>query len=155
MFLHLHVLLLRPRVPSPKEFHIPLLPLSLSHHVETLSSPTKHTQSAIRSLYRCGTIKYTSVEMPGIEPGSTMPLLRRNYNNSFTAKFIYCQTRSDPPPRLENVETIVPTRISQQQRPRQWPNCNLDSFVILPRFQLDHGIQQQGHCNYGKHDQHD
>jgi hypothetical protein len=53
------------------------------------------------------------------------------------------------------VETIVPTRISQQQRPRQWPNCNLDSFVILPRLQLDHSIQQQGHCNYREHDHHD
>ena len=40
---HLRVLLLQPGFPSPKEFHIPLLPLSLSHHVETNSSPPKHT----------------------------------------------------------------------------------------------------------------
>jgi len=28
---------------------------------------------------------------------------------------IYVSTRSDPPPRFENVETIIPIRISQQQ----------------------------------------
>jgi len=46
------------------------------------TSPTKHTQSALRSLYRSGTIKYTSVEKEGVEPSSTVPSLRRNYNNS-------------------------------------------------------------------------
>ena len=68
---------------------------------------------------------------------------------------IYVSTRSDPPPRFENVETIIPTRIPRQQRPHQWPNCNPHSFVVPPCFQLDHGIQQQGHCNYREHDQHD
>ena len=37
------ILLLRPGIPSPKEFHIPLLPSALAHHVETMSHPTKHT----------------------------------------------------------------------------------------------------------------
>jgi hypothetical protein len=53
------------------------------------------------------------------------------------------------------VETIIPTRIPQQQWPRQWPNCSPHSFVVSPRLQLDHSIQQQGHCDYREHDQHD
>jgi hypothetical protein len=64
-------------------------------------------------------------------------------------------TRSDPPPRFENVETIIPTRILQQQRSHQWLNYNLDSFVILPRFHFNNSIGQQGHCYYNKHSQHD
>jgi hypothetical protein len=67
---------------------------------------------------------------------------------------IYVSTRSDPPPRFENVETIKSIRTQQLLQLHQWQNCSLDSFLVLPRFQLDHGIQQQGHCNYGEHDQH-
>jgi len=52
------------------------------------------------------------------------------------------------PPRFENVETIKLTKTQQLLQLHQWQNCNLDSFVVSPDLQLDHGIQQQGHCNY-------
>jgi len=61
---------------------------------------------------------------------------------------IYVSTRSDPPPRFENVETIKLTKTQQLLQLHQWQNCSLDSFVVSPDLQLDHGIQQQGHCNY-------
>jgi hypothetical protein len=62
--MRLHLIELLGLGPSPC-----LLPSALAHHVETLSSPPKHTR------------QYTWVEMPGIEPGSTAPSLGRNYNN--------------------------------------------------------------------------
>jgi hypothetical protein len=68
---------------------------------------------------------------------------------------IYVSTRSDPPPRLTNVETIKSIRTQWLLQLHQWQNCNLDSFAVSPGLQLDHGIQQQGHCNYREHDQHD
>ena len=63
-----------------------LLPCSLSHHVEAMSPPPKHTVP--RTLHSHLVAQYTSVEMVGIEPTSTMPLLERNYNNSL----IYYET---------------------------------------------------------------
>jgi hypothetical protein len=53
------------------------------------------------------------------------------------------------------VETIVSIKTQQLSQLHQWPKCNLDSFVVPPRLQLDHGIQQQRHCNYREHDPHD
>ena len=73
----------------------------------------------------------------------------------YTTHLFMCQPWPVLPPRFENVETIKSIRTQWLLRLHQWQNCNLDSFVVPPRFQLDHGIQQQGHCNYGKHDQHD
>jgi hypothetical protein len=89
MRLHLIELLLRPSFLSPKEFHIPLLPFSLSHHVETNSSPTKHTVFTLGTSTLGHASQYTWVEMPGSAPGSTMPLLRRNYNNIVIIRHTY------------------------------------------------------------------
>jgi len=142
-----------------------VLPLSLSHHVETDSSPLKNTlwvrllsdTSTLVSIctlaacecifwWRCRTLP------PGpqclcYEGITTISLL---YDT-----LIYVSTRSDPPPRLENVETIKTIRTQWLPQLHQWQNCSLDSFVVPPCFQLDHGIQQQGHCDYWTHDPHD
>ena len=62
-----------------------VLPSALAHHVETLSSPPKHTW------------QYTWVEMPGIEPGSTAPSLGRNYNNIVIIRHTYlCVNQARP-----------------------------------------------------------
>ena len=61
-----------------------VLPSALAHHVETLSSPPKHTR------------QYTWVEMPGIEPGSTAPSLGRNYNNIVIIRHTYLCVNRGP-----------------------------------------------------------
>ena len=69
---------------------------------------------------------------------------------------IYVSTRSDPPPRFENVETnLKPTTSLLPLPQRQWQNCNLDSWLILPIFTFYCDIHNNGYQYYaGKH-QHD
>jgi len=145
-----------------------VLPLLLSHHVETGRAHQKYivTRTRVsRSKSPDQQTHFCVVLAPAIyfwwtrgESNSRPQCLCYKGITTISLLYdtpIYVSTRSDPPPRFENVETIVPTRISQQQLPRQWQNCNLDSFVVPPRLQLDHGIQQQRHCNYREHDPHD
>jgi hypothetical protein len=76
-----------------------VLPFSLSHHVETMSSPTKHTVFTLGTSTLGNASQYTWVEMPGIEPGSTMPLLQRNYNNIY---IIYLLSFGVNPPNFQS-----------------------------------------------------
>jgi hypothetical protein len=96
LYLRLHLQSLLDLQSSPT-----VLPLSLSHHVETNVIP-------IRKYIRTGSDKPTTqcvsiteqsnlfdlvrlihflVEMSGIEPESTMPSLRRNYNNTLRTSY--------------------------------------------------------------------
>ena len=76
MLLHLRDLLDLQSSPT-------VLPFSLSHHVETMSSPPKYTDWRYYPGVQLAVLQYTSVEMSGIEPESTAPSLQRDYNNSF------------------------------------------------------------------------
>ena len=153
LLLHLRVLLDLQSSPT-------VLPLSLSHHVETGRPHQKYivTRTRVsRSKSPDQQTHFCVVLAPAIhfwcrrgESNSRPQCLCYEGITTISLLYdtpIYVSTRSDPPPRFKNVETIVPTRISQQQLPHQWPNCSLDSFVVSPGFQFDHGIQQQGHCN--------
>ena len=78
--MRLHLIMVLDLQSSPT-----VLPSALAHHVETLSSPPKHTR------------QYTWVEMPGIEPGSTAPSLGRNYNNIVIIRHTYlCVNQARP-----------------------------------------------------------
>ena len=131
-----------------------VLPLSLSHHVETGRAHQKHivTRTRVsRSKSPDQQTHFCVVLAPAIRfwwtrralPPSPQHLSVKalNYNSLILYNtLIYVSTRSDPPPRFKNVETIVPTRISQQQLPHQWPNCSLDSFHCWSWCSLNHMI---------------
>jgi len=85
------------------------------------------------------------VEMSRVALESTMPLLQRNYNNSFMPN----------PPHLTNVETIKSIGTTPLPLPHQWQNCSPDSLVASPAGVLNDGISYHGHYNYNKHGDHD
>ena len=138
-----------------------VLPLSLSHHVETGRPHQKYivTRTRVsRSKSPDQQTPFGVVLAPAIyfwwtrgESNSRPQCLCYEGITTISLLYdtpIYVSTGSDPPPRLENVETIKTIRTQWLPQLHQWQNCNLDSFRIPPCFQLDHGIQQQGHCDY-------
>ena len=72
-----------------------VLPLSLSHHVETGRPHQKHTKSYVSDIIPIISrgpswfFNMLMVEPGGIEPPSTAPSLRRNYNNSLIIQYIF------------------------------------------------------------------
>jgi hypothetical protein len=92
-----------------------VLPSALAHHVETLSSPPKHTR------------QYTWVEMPGIEPGSTAPSLGRNYNNSYIIYLIrFLVNQARPTTNFDQN-----WKLQNQQKNNSYHNYTNSKTIIL------------------------
>jgi len=77
--MRLHLIELLGLGPSPD-----LLPSVLAHHVDSNSSPPKHTD------------QYARVEMLGVAPRSTVPSLGRNYNNIVIIRHTYLCVNRGP-----------------------------------------------------------
>jgi len=173
MRLHLIELLLQLGIPSPTASALPILCSPLAP-IDSNYGPLKNTLWIRLPSDTCNRSQFAPLRRVSVFFGGPfgsctrvlIAILLPSTNFSFAAHLFtviytgrYFDTAfyywSDPPPRLENVETIVSIRTQWLPQLHQWQNCNLDSFRIPPCFQLDHGIQQQGHCDYWTHDQHD
>ena len=106
--MRLHLIMVLDLQSSPT-----VLPSALAHHVETLSSPPKHTR------------QYTWVEMPGIEPGSTAPSLGRNYNNSLIIYLIRLLVNLGPSYHAvwSNSEILFAKGICQDHKHQEHGHC--------------------------------
>jgi len=69
----------------------------------TLSTSTQRYQYSGLNLHPCGVWVYFLVEMPGSAPGSTMPLLQRNYNNIVIIRHTYLCVNQIRPTTLFNL----------------------------------------------------
>ena len=119
-----------------------VLPLSLSHHVETGRPHQKYivTRTRVsRSKSPDQQTPFGVVLAPAIhfwcrrgESNSRPQCLCYKGITTISLLYdtpIYVSTGSDPPPRFENVETNLKSTTSLLPLPqRQWQNYNLDSF---------------------------
>ena len=94
-------------------------------HAKQAINDACQRQDATSAILPCERKPKESPQAPGTDGRDTVHLApcERKYLNAIH--------RSDPPPRLTNVETSKKTiRILPVLRPHQWQNCNLVPFIL-------------------------